>query len=409
MIFSEAKNNLKEAYPGIATMSLLCGFSLLPLSIFLPSLPTIGSDLGTSYAIIGLTLAGYAAASVAFEMVAGPLSDRYGRRPILLVCLGLFVVGSVGCALATDIWTFLAARLFQATITSAYPLSMATIKDTSSKELAASRIGYVAMTAAIAPLIGPTIGGSIDQRFGWRAIFWFLATLGIFLFSWCCFSLYETNRSPKQTFGEQLKVYVSLLRVPLFWSYSLCMAFSVGTFYALMAGAPLAAKTTFDIQPATLGIYIGAVTGGYILGSFISGRRAKFCSLTTMILAGRVTALGGPAVALTLFGLGVHHPFAIFGPCILVGIGNGMTSPSANAGVMSVRAGLAGSAAGLAGAVTIAGGTIFSTITAATITTRNATTVMLSLMLAATLFALLAGCWARFLYEQQKQLPETAT
>lgn len=402
MTSSEIKIGLKETHPSIWTMSLLCGLSLLPLNIFLPSLPTISSDLETNYAIVGLSLAGYTAASVAFEMGAGPLSDRYGRRPVVLVCLGLFIVGSVGCALATNIWAFLGARLFQATITAGYPLSMAAIKDTFSRELAASRIGYVAMTAAMAPLIGPTVGGSIDQWLGWRAIFWLLAAIGAALFVWCYFRLDETNRSPKQTFHEQLRVYLSVLAIPLFWSYSICLAFSVGAFYALMAGAPLAARATFDIQPATLGIYIGAVTGGYILGSFVSGRRAKFHSPTTMILVGRIIALIGPVVALTLFGLGIDHPFAIFGPCILIGIGNGMTSPSANAGVMSVRTGLAGSAAGLAGAVTVAGGATFSSITAAAISEQNAIVVTLCIMLAATVFALLAGCWARFLDEQHQ-------
>jgi predicted MFS family arabinose efflux permease len=284
---------------------------------------------------------------------------------------------------------------------------MAAIRDTSSKEFAASRIGYVAMTAAIAPLVGPTIGGSIDQWFGWRVIFWLLAVAGGVLFIWCFFRLSETNQSSKQTFREQVKVYVSVLAVPLFWSYSLCLAFSVGTFYALMAGAPLAAKETYDIQPVTLGMYMGSITAGYMLGSFLSGRYAKIHSSTAMILVGRVTALIGPIVALALLGLGLNHPLAMFGPCVFIGIGNGLTSPSANAGVMSVRAGLTGSTAGLAGAVTVAGGAIFSSITAAAVTERNAIIVTLYIMLATTLCAFLAGCWARFLDEQQKKRHES--
>lgn len=396
MTFSDAKIDLEASHPSIILMSLLCGLSLLPLNIFLPSLPAMSADLATNYGVIGLSLAGYTAASVFFEMISGPLSDRYGRRPVLLICLGIFIVGSIGCAFASNIWAFLAARLLQAPITSAYPLSMASIRDTSKKELAASRIGYVAMMAAIAPLVGPTIGGLIDQSFGWRTIFWFLAAAGSASFLWCAVRLNETSRNSKQTFCEQLKTYLSLLTVPLFWSYSLCMAFSVGAFYALMAGAPLAAKAAFGIQPATLGMYIGAVTGGYILGSFVSGKRAKFYSLPTMILCGRVIALSGPALSLTLLGLGFNHPLAVFGPCILIGFGNGMTSPSANAGVMSIRAGFAGSAAGLAGAVTIGGGAIFSSFTAAAISEKNVVVMTLSIMLGATLLALAAGLWASF-------------
>jgi len=397
MTFSEAKIELKEAQPSIILMSLLCGLSLLPLNIFLPSLPSISADLTTSYGIIGLSLAGYTAASVIFEMIAGPLSDRYGRRPILLACLGIFIIGSIGCALASNIWAFLVARLLQAPVTSAYPLSMASIRDTSSKELAASRIGYVAMTAAVAPLLGPAIGGLIDQWFGWRLIFWLLGAAGVVCFLWCLLRLNETNRSSKQTLRDQLKAYLSLLTVPIFWSYALCMAFSVGTFYALIAGAPLAAKTSFGMQPATLGMYIGAVTAGYMLGSFISGKRAKYYSPPIMIMGGRAIALAGPLIALILAVLVFEHPLAVFGPCILIGIGNGLTSPSANAGVMSVRPGFAGSAAGLAGAITVAGGAVFSSFTAAVITEKNAVIITLSVMLVATLFALIAGLWAYFL------------
>lgn len=388
--------------PRLSTIILLCAMSLLPLSIFLPSLPTIARDLHTDYALVGLSLAGYTVIAVTLEMITGPLSDRFGRRPIMLACLGIFVFGSIGCALATDIWSFLAFRLLQATITSGYPISMVTIKDMSTKEQAMSRIGYVATAAAFAPMVGPTVGGLIDQVFGWRAIFWGLSLVGIGMFALCWFQLGETNKSLVGTYEQQFRAYAGVLGEHLFWAYALCMAFSAGTFYAFLAGTPLAAQVEFDIRPATLGLYMGAVTAGYMLGSFMVGHYASRYDLTTTMIVGRFIACRGPVIALALLLAGAHHVTALFGPCVLIGIGNGMTNPSANVGILSVRPGLAGSVSGLAGAITIAGGALFSSITGAIITESNASYAPLCIMFVATLGALLAALYARFLEKSRE-------
>ena len=103
---------------------------MLPLSLFLPSLPAIARDLRADYALVALSLGGYAVVAASLEFVMGPLSDRFGRRPVVLASVGVFALGSLGCAMATDIRAFLTCRLMQAAITSVYPVSMATIRDT---------------------------------------------------------------------------------------------------------------------------------------------------------------------------------------------------------------------------------------------------------------------------------------
>ncbi|MEK8069056.1 MFS transporter, partial [Burkholderia contaminans] len=120
----------ERASPRLATLILLCAFSVLPLSLFLPSLPAIARDLRADYALVALSLGGYAAVAASLEFVMGPLSDRFGRRPVVMASVGVFALGSLGCAMATDIRAFLACRLMQAAITSVYPVSMATIRDT---------------------------------------------------------------------------------------------------------------------------------------------------------------------------------------------------------------------------------------------------------------------------------------
>jgi multidrug resistance protein len=253
--------------PALCTLISLCAISVLPLSIFLPSLPNIAADFHTDYAFATLALSGYALISAGIELVTGPLSDRFGRRPLLLTGLAVFVVGSIGCAVSTNAWTFLAFRALQAPITSCYPLSMAVIRDTTGRQKTASRIGYVVMAAALAPMLGPTLGGTLDRFAGWRAIFWSLALLGTTLLVMCWFDLEETHTKTSDTFRQRLLAYTALLRERRFWGYSLCMAFSTGTFYAFLSGAPLAAKVAFELPTAQLGFYMGTITAGFVLGS----------------------------------------------------------------------------------------------------------------------------------------------
>lgn len=385
----------ERAAPRPATLILLCAFSVLPLSLFLPSLPAIALDLRADYALVALSLGGYAAVAASLEFVMGPLSDRFGRRPIMLTSLGIFTLGSLGCAMATDIRAFLACRLMQAAITSVYPVSMATLRDTAGGARAASRIGYAAMAAAFAPMIGPTLGGVLDQTVGWRASFWLLGAGGIVLLGWCAFDLAETHTKRATTLAQQLRAYPALFRARRFWAYALCMAFSTGAFYAFLAGAPLAAQAVFRIPPAEIGFYMGAITAGFVCGSFLAARHAHRFPLATAILCGRVVACMGPAIALALFFGGATHAIAWFGPCVLIGIGNGLSNPGAHAGAMSVRPELAGSASGLAGAMTIAGGAALSSLTGAVLTVGNAGRAPLVMMLLSAVIALAAAVCIR--------------
>ncbi|AOI60187.1 MFS transporter [Burkholderia diffusa] len=390
------------------TLILLCAFSVLPLSRFLPSLPAIARDLRADYALVALSLGGYAAVASSFEFVMGPLSDRFGRRPIMLTSLGVFTLGSLGCAMATDIRVFLACRLMQAAITSVYPVSMATLRDTAGGGArAATRIGYAAMAAAFAPMIGPTLGGVLDQTLGWRASFWLLGATGIALLGWCMFDLAETHPTRATTLAQQLRAYPALLRACRFWAYALCMAFSTGAFYAFLAGAPLAAQAVFRIPPTEIGFYMGTITAGFVCGSFLAARHAHRYPLATTILCGRVVACAGPAIGLVLFFGGATHAIAWFGPCVLIGIGNGLSNPGAHAGAMSVRPELAGSASGLVGAMTIAGGAALSSLTGMVLTVGNAGRAPLVMMLLSAAIALAAAVCIRIFDARERDACST--
>lgn len=380
--------------PRLSTLILLSALAILPINFFLPSLPGMATEFDVAYGIMGLSLAAYAGVSACLQLVLGPLSDRFGRRPVILGALAIFIVATIGCALAADAWTFLACRMIQAIIAPTYAVSLAAIRDTTSREQAAGQFGYLAMAWAIAPMLGPTVGGLLDQVFGWRASFYVLAFFGAAVLVLCWTDLNETNRTPSNTIAEQYRAYPELLGSKRFWAYCVCMAFSVGAFYAFLAGAPLAALA-FDLSPAILGLYMGSITGGFMVGSFLAGRLAGRLPVTTMLVVGRIVACAGLLFGLVLYAAGIDHVLALFGPCLFVGVSNGLTQPNASAGAISVRSTHTGSAAGLAGAITVAGASIMAAFAGAVLTEENARSGLFLVMLASAAVALGAALLAR--------------
>lgn len=377
--------------PRLTTLILLAALSVLPVNMFVPSLANIAATFRVDYAVAALAVAGYATGTATLQLFMGPLSDRVGRRPVLLVALAVFAGASVGCALAPDIRVFLGFRLLQGVIIAGYVVSMAVIRDITRPERVASLIGYVATAWAIAPMLGPTLGGALDALFGWRASFWTFAGLGVAALALCWLDLGETNRTPSATLAAQLRAYPALLRSRRFWGCALCMAFSTGVFYAFLGGAPLVARTALGLSPAALGIAMGTMTAGFMTGSFLAGRYAGRFPLATTMVAGRILACVGLAAGMALALSGVTGVIPLFVPCIVAGIGNGLTMPASSAGALSVRPDLAGSASGLAGALTVAGGAAMSALSGAVVESIGGPPALLGVMLLSASLALLAA------------------
>lgn len=380
--------------PRLSTLILLSALAILPVNFFLPSLPGMAVEFDVAYGIMGLSLAAYAGVSACLQLVVGPLSDRFGRRPVIVWSLAIFIVATIGCALAPDASTFLACRMIQAIIAPTYAVALAAIRDTTSSAQAVGQFGYLAMAWAIAPMLGPSVGGLLDQALGWRSSFYVLAFLGAAVLLVCYSDLEETNLTPSNTMAEQYRAYLELLGSKRFWAYCVCMAFSVGAFYAFLAGAPVAASA-FALSPAALGLYMGSITGGFIVGSFLAGRLAGRLPATTILVAGRIVACAGLLFGLLLHIADISHVLALFGPCLFVGVSNGLTQPSANAGAISVRWRHTGSAAGLAGAITVAGASSMAAFTGAILTDENARPGLLLVMLASAIIALGSALLAR--------------
>ena len=361
--YKEVRFLNRSTPPHIFTLILLASISALTMNIFLPSLPNIASDLNSSTGILGLSVGIYLASSAVLQLIIGPFSDQFGRRPLILWSLIIFCLSTLATVFVTSTAQFLLLRIFQAISASCMVLARAIVRDTTENiEKAGSKIAYVTMGMALVPMVGPAIGGLLDYQYGWEASFWVLCLLGLVILMIAFFDVGETLSDHNQSFLEQISTYPSLLRSKRFWGYCLSSAFVSGAFFSYLGGAPFVGNEVFGLEPKDLGFWFGAPAIGYILGNFLSGRFSTKIGLDKMIFLGVTTALLGVSVSLTISFLGQGSMLSFFGFMTLVGLGNGMSIPNATAAMMSINPKLAGTAAGLGSAIMIGGGAGLSAI-----------------------------------------------
>jgi MFS transporter, DHA1 family, multidrug resistance protein len=386
--------------PRPAFFILLTAMSVLPVNIYLPALPNIADAFEASFALVNLSVAGYAIATALTEIIAGVLSDRYGRRPVVLTSVSVFIVASIGCALAPNIGVFLVCRTFQAAIAACFSVAMVVIKETSSGREAVRKIGFAGMGWALAPMFGPTLGGILDELFGWRMIFVVLAILGGTVLVGSMRQLKETSLYVGTSKEEFLTSFRRILSSPRFWAYTLCMACSTGTLYVFLGGTPLVMSNHLGGSSAALGLYMAMVPGGFVLGSYLTGICASRVFRSRILVCARVLTCGGLSVGLILATSRDIHPLAFFVSCMFIGIGNGLTTPVVNLGVMSEHANLAGTATGLSAAMSIGGGALISSVAGLCLGATDSIHDLLALLLTSALLALLAALFAALVDRQ---------
>ena len=348
--------------PHILTLVLLGALSSIPMNIYLPSLPAMAEYFDTSYAVMQLTLTGYLALTAVAQFIVGPLSDRYGRRPVLLIALIIFIVASIGCASSTSLGAFFFFRGCQAVVATGIALTRTIIRDQFATGKSASLIGYVTMGMAMAPMLAPLVGGLTQESFGWQGNFWILTIAGLFVFLLAWLDMGETNSRKSASFRAQFKHYPELFRSRRFWGYALTSSFSSATFFALLGAAPLVGKVAYGLSPAQLGAYFIFTPLGYLIGNGISGAYTQRVGLYRMITVGTALTLSGMSCAVFALLAGFTHPMAFFAFTLFIGLGNGISLPSSNTGVMTVRADLAGTASGIAAALMTMGGAAFANL-----------------------------------------------
>lgn len=380
----------RNSPPHISTLILLAGLSALSMNIFLPSLPGMALYFETDYRVLQLSVGVYLGVNAVLQILVGPISDKVGRRPVILWGLGLFLLATLGCLFAPNAEIFLAFRMAQAAVVVAMVLSRAIVRDIVPQDQAASMIGYVTMGMTIVPMIGPAIGGVLDEFYGWQANFWMLFGLGALIFALCWADLGETGYKSGLTMGQQFREYPELLRSPRFWGYTLSAAFSSGAFFAYLGGAPFVGTELFGMDPAMLGIYFATPSIGYFAGNFLSGALSARVGVNRMVAWGCIINAVGVGVSMAFFVAGYGSANSFFGFMTLIGLGNGMTIPNATAGALSVRPHLAGTASGLSGSIMIGGGAALSMLAGAMLSVETGATPLLWIMLITSLLGIIA-------------------
>lgn len=369
--------------PRLLTLVLAAAASALAMNVFLPSMPGMARYFNVEYALMQLTVSVYLAANAGIQLFIGPMSDRFGRRPVLIVCFAIFIAATIAAILSPNFEFLLAMRVLQAFSAAGLVVPRAIVRDMVEPARAASLFGYITMGMALAPMAAPVVGGLLDEMFDWRATFGLLLAFGVIAFAFILLDLGETNHNRSESFGAQFRSYPELLLSRRFWGYVMAAGFTSGQFFAFLGGGPFVATEIMHLTPSAYGLLFGIISAGYVLGNFISGRFTERVGIRRMILTGNLLAMSGLLVSLALLSSGLEHPLSFFGPVVMIGLGNGMALPSVTAGMVSVRPHLAGSAAGLGSAMQIGVGAAFSVLGGLFLTVESGAFPLIYVMLGA--------------------------
>jgi len=336
-------------------MTLLLGglIAVAPLAmdIYLASMPSMARALAASDEKVQLTLSLYMYAWGAAQIVVGPLTDRFGRRPALMGGLGLFIAASAVCAAARNIDTLIAARVVQAVaMASVAVVPRAVVRDLYAGEQAARMLSLMGVVLGIAPVVAPIIGSHLHVWFGWQANFIFVAVYGVAALAGVIFALPETirSRSPQaMKVGVMLGNYARLLRSRAYLGYLLIAAFATSGLFAFLAGSSFVFVSVIGTGEEGFGLLFGIVMAGNITGSTIGSRLVARLGIDRMLQYSTALMLvSGLAVALLAWAR-VTHPLAIVVPMFAFMLAFMTTMPQATAGALTPFPEIAGSASSL--------------------------------------------------------------
>jgi MFS transporter, DHA1 family, multidrug resistance protein len=359
---SEPKIDAKTPWRLIALLMTMTAVGSMALNILVPAVPTLVTALASDTATVQLTISLYIAGLAIAQLITGPLSDRFGRRPVLMGGFALATLASLACIAMSNVYALIAMRMLQALGgATGVAIGRAIIRDMFSRERSAQMIGVVASAMAIAPMIAPFIGGLIETFFGWQAIFLFAATVSFIVFVWIWRTLPET-RSREAELVAQTRFFptvAALVRNPRFVGYIFSAALGSGAFFIYVGAGPHVIITMMGRSSAEYGLWFIPTAGGYILGNMITSRISMRLGIEWSLFWGNVVNIAGALIGVVLLiWVDTIGPLAVVVPATLMGIGNGIVLPNAIAGAVSIRPQVAGTASGFLGFTQMAFGAL---------------------------------------------------
>jgi len=336
--------------PPLALLVLVTAIAPAALHMVVPSLPLLATVFDAPAANVQLVLTLFLAGIATGQLVYGPVSDRLGRRPVLIAGLLLFLVGTALCGLAWSLPVLIVGRVLQAGGGCAgMVLGRAIVRDLFDRERSASAIATITMAMSLAPSISPAIGAYLAEWVGWRADFALLGAVGAAVLVLTVAKLEETHAAPASvSLAGMTRSFVLLLRSPAFRGFAFGTAFTSASWFTFLASAPYLLSEVLHQPPSTYGLMILLPMVGYILGNAAVARLTVPFGITRLCVFGLALSLAS-GVMLAVWCLVDLTPWALFVPMAISSVGNGISQPPGIAAGLSVFPRIAGAASGLMG------------------------------------------------------------
>lgn len=340
-------------------LMLMTAAGSFSMQVFLPALPAIQQSFGSSQSFVQLTLSLSMVAIAVSTLFYGPLSDRFGRKPVLVCGMGLFVAGSLLATFAPSVALLIVGRVAQAAGGAAgMVLSRTIVRDVYGAAEAPKAINYLTIAMVIAPMVAPVVGGFLTEDYGWRATFAATALLALLVGTLVVGLLHETlppAARARSRDGSIVRLALGGLRQVSqsrrFWGYTLISTFSMAIFFAFVAGAPYLMNGLLGRPPSEYGLWFLGVPGLFATGSFAATRLLNTIGLDRSIMLGGILGALTLAVTAGLYGLFALTPALLFVPAYAIAFFQGLMIPNGVAGAINASPGAFGAASGLVGFV----------------------------------------------------------
>lgn len=337
-----------------ALVALLAGvtaigpFSLQALS---PALPAISAGFRVPASVAQLMLSLSLAAMAVSTLLWGPVSDRLGRRPVLVAGMILAGFGSALAAVAPVLWLAVLGRLLQAAgAVAGMVLARAVAQDVYGREGAVSVIGQITAAMVVAPMLAPALSGLVVEIIGWRGIFAFVAVAAVALAAWARARLPETApKAAPEPPRETLRGFGMIARRRAFWAHAAFGACSLASFLFFVGAAPYVMQETYGAGPSVYGLFFIPLAATYMAANIACGRLTARHGGRRMIVIGGVCTIAAMLAGLAVLGVGVNHPLVLMLPAFMHSVGAGLSVPNAVAGAVGSAPERAGAASGLLG------------------------------------------------------------
>src|SRR5713226_4360633 len=347
-----ATDKSENATSRLMLLLLVAMTGVAPISLYMlvPALPVLATAFGRNISIAQMTVSLYMVGIACSQIIMGPLSDRFGRRPVLLAGLGLMVAASAACIFADTLPQLIAARFLQALGgATGMVVSRAIIRDLYSRERIGAMISLVIAVMMIAQMLSPLTGGLLETAFGWRAIFYVITAASLIIAVAIAFALPETRRDRSEAGGFRGDVG-SLFKSRAFIGYLLCQVLASQIIFTFAGAGPYVVVTQMGRSGAEYGAWFATTGLAYLIGNLFCVRFAPRHSLEKLIWFGLALQLGGSLLNLVWSLTGTNQvPSFLFGTQMIVMIGNAFVMSNSAAGAISVRPDAAGTASGAMG------------------------------------------------------------